>query len=65
VVAVTVEDDGCGFDVEETLAAARERKSVGLITIQERTEMLGGEVEIDSTVGRGTKVRLELPGVVP
>jgi len=78
-VAVTVEDDGSGFDVEETLAAAREslgipvpwdpsgmgRKSVGLITIQERTEMLGGEIEIDSSVGRGTKVRLELPGVVP
>lgn len=72
VVAVTVEDDGRGFDVEETLAAAREslgipvgRKSVGLITIQERTEMLGGEIEIDSNVGRGTKVRLELPGIVP
>jgi len=65
VVAVTVEDDGCGFDLEEILAAARERKSVGLITIQERTEMLRGEVEIDSSVGRGTKVRLELPGVVP
>ncbi len=79
VVVVTVEDDGCGFDVEQVLATARQslgipvpqgsrgmgRKSVGLITIQERTEMLGGEVEIDSSVGRGTKVRLELPGVVP
>lgn len=64
-VAVTVEDDGRGFDVEEILAAAKERKSVGLVTIQERTEMLGGEIEIDSSVGRGTKVRLELPGVVP
>ncbi len=60
-MAATVEDDGCGFDVEETLAAAKERKSVGLITIQERTEMLGGEIEIDSSVGRGTKVRLEVP----
>jgi len=62
VVAVTVEDDGCGFDVEEILATARERKKVGLITIQETTEMLGGKVEIDSNVGRGTKARLELPG---
>lgn len=62
LVAVTVEDNGCGFDVEEILDTARERKSVGLLTIKERTEMLGGEVEIDSSVGRGTKVRLELPG---
>lgn len=64
-VAVTVEDDGSGFEVEETLAAAKERKSVGLITIQERTEMLGGKIEIDSSIGRGTKVRLELPRLVP
>jgi len=65
MVAVTVEDDGRGFDVKEILAAARERKGMGLITIQERTEMLGGKVEIESSLGRGTKVRLELPGVVP
>ena len=71
-VAVTVEDDGSGFDVEEALTAAKEslgipvgRKSVGLITIQERTEMLGGEIEIDSSVGRGTKVRLEVPAIEP
>jgi two-component system sensor histidine kinase DegS len=72
VIAVTVEDDGCGFDVEQVLATAKQslgipvgRKSVGLITIQERTEMLGGKAEIDGSVGRGTKVRLELPGIVP
>mgnify|MGYP001031333807 CR=1 FL=1 len=65
VVAVTVEDDGGGFDVEETLAAAKVSKSVGLITIQERAEMLGGEIEIDSSVGRGTKVRFEVPAIEP
>ncbi len=67
-VTVTVEDDGRGFDVEETLATAKEslripvgRKNVGLLTIQERTEMLGGKMEIDSSLGRGTKVKLQVP----
>lgn len=57
---VTVEDDGCGFEVEETLAAAKERRALGLTTIQERMKLLGGEMEVDSGLGRGTRVRLEI-----
>ena len=56
---VTVEDDGSGFEVEETLAVAKERKALGLATIQERIELLGGKMELDSRMGQGTKVRLE------
>lgn len=58
-VVVTVEDDGSGFEVEETLAAARERNALGLATIKERIEFLGGTMELHSSMGRGTKVRLE------
>jgi len=58
-VVVTVEDDGSGFEVEKTLIAVKERKALGLATIQERMELLGGEMEIDSSVGQGTRVRLE------
>jgi two-component system sensor histidine kinase DegS len=57
----TVEDDGSGFDVAEAIAAARQRKTMGLITIMEQVEMLGGEIQFDSSVGRGTKVLLTLP----
>ncbi len=57
----TVEDDGSGFDVAEAMAAARQRKTMGLITMIEQVEMLGGEIQFDSNIGRGTKVQLTLP----
>jgi two-component system sensor histidine kinase DegS len=56
-----VEDDGGGFDVAEVMAAARQRKTVGLMTVIEQVEMLGGEIQFDSSLGRGTKVELSLP----
>jgi two-component system sensor histidine kinase DegS len=57
----TVEDDGSGFDVAEAMSAARQRKTMGLVTIMEQVEMLGGEIQFDSGLGRGTKVQLSLP----
>jgi two-component system sensor histidine kinase DegS len=56
-----VEDDGSGFDPGEVMAAARQRKTMGLITIIEQVEMLGGEIHFDSSLGRGTSVELSLP----
>jgi two-component system sensor histidine kinase DegS len=61
VIAAAVEDDGSGFEVAEVLGAAQQRKGLGLATIQERLEMLGGSMHIESRIGRGTKVRIEIP----
>ena len=56
-----VRDDGRGFDVP----AARERSahggSQGLLGMQERVALAGGDLEIESNVGRGTSVRARLP----
>jgi two-component system sensor histidine kinase DegS len=60
-VGVTVEDDGSGFDVNEAMVAAKERKTLGIVTVQRRLEMLGGNIQFESSLGRGTKVRLEIP----
>jgi two-component system sensor histidine kinase DegS len=60
-VVASVEDDGSGFDVDEVQKAIQQRKGLGLHTIQERAEMLGGQVQLDSRIGRGTRVRIELP----
>ena len=58
---VVVEDDGSGFDVPEALAAARQRKTIGLITMREQIELLGGEITIDSSLGKGTRVEFRIP----
>jgi two-component system sensor histidine kinase DegS len=60
-IMASVEDDGSGFDVNEVQGASQQRKGLGLSTIQERTEMLSGKVQIESRIGRGTKVRIEIP----
>jgi signal transduction histidine kinase len=50
-------DDGTGFDPE----AAKGGKSLGLIGMQERALLLGGEFKTEATLGTGTKVTLTLP----
>jgi len=56
-IRVIVDDNGKGFD-PDTL---QESKSLGLKLIRERTEMLGGAFEIESSAGKGTRVMFFLP----
>ncbi|MGD9001280.1 MAG: GAF domain-containing protein, partial [Anaerolineae bacterium] len=58
-VSLAVEDNGRGFDPQ---SVGREG-GLGLVSIRERTEKLGGGLEIISAPGRGTtlKVDLEVP----
>jgi len=60
---IQVSDNGTGFDVEEVMQAVDQYKTIGLATLRERVEMLGGRLHIDSGIGRGTKVSLEIPAV--
>jgi two-component system, NarL family, sensor histidine kinase DegS len=55
-----VEDNGRGFDVASTLAA-QEDKHIGLRTLKEKAELLGGQLVIESSAGQGTTASFELP----
>ena len=56
---VSVTDDGVGFD---TKTLADERGHVGLRNIRERLRvMVNGTLEIESTVGVGTRVLIRIP----
>jgi two-component system sensor histidine kinase DegS len=55
-----VEDDGKGFDVDDALASARQRKTLGIAAMQEQVEMLDGQINFESDIGRGTRVKLEI-----
>lgn len=52
-----VRDDGVGFDVEEALARATGGGSLGLIGMQERVQLSGGILEIESVPAHGTEIR--------
>lgn len=54
---IEVVDDGRGFD----LHAPRDRGGLGLISMQERAERLGGDVMVVSAPGSGTRVLATVP----
>jgi len=56
-----VRDDGRGFDVPAARKRAAHGGSQGLLSMQERVALAGGDLEIDSAPGRGTTVRARLP----
>ena len=58
-----VRDNGNGFDVKATKAEYAERasQSLGMVNMFERAERVGGQVEIDSTLGKGTTVTITVP----
>jgi two-component system sensor histidine kinase DegS len=58
---LTIEDNGGGFDVEQALAKARAHETVGIASMQERAEMLGGWLRIESARGHGSRVELSVP----
>ena len=55
---LTVTDDGTGFDLE---AVRRHGSGLGLVSIEERAHVLGGEAEITSRPRQGTTVRVRGP----
>jgi two-component system sensor histidine kinase UhpB len=60
-IALKVEDNGVGFDAENWFNSPGERQSLGLVSMRERAELLGGSLEIISSLGQGTTVRGTLP----
>ena len=57
-VAVTVRDDGCGFDLN---ASKSQKGHFGITGMQERVALLGGEMTIASELTRGTVVSIVIP----
>jgi len=56
-VKMVVQDTGKGFDPEELST----KSGLGLKVIRERVEMLGGYMDIDSAVGQGCRVTVQIP----
>lgn len=64
-VRLTVCDDGRGFDLAQARREAAAGKSLGLIGMQERVSLAGGELEIETAPGRGTILRARFPRSIP
>lgn len=60
-VELQVADNGEGFSVPNEWVDLARRGHLGLVGLQERVQMFGGRVEMESTPGKGTRVRVLVP----
>lgn len=58
---ILVADDGKGFDPGESLADLPRLGKLGLAGMEERVRLLNGRIKIESALGKGTRVAVELP----
>ena len=59
VVTMIIEDDGRGFDADN--CANLPAKRLGLLGIRERLALVGGQIEIESKIGKGTSLFIRIP----
>jgi two-component system sensor histidine kinase DegS len=57
----SIVDDGVGFDLEKIQERPEKLSSFGLTGMSERAKLLGGKTVIESRVGKGTRVMVEIP----
>jgi PAS domain S-box-containing protein len=60
-VRALIEDDGQGFDVEKITGRQASARGVGLLGVQERVTSLGGNFNVQSGPGEGTRLTIEIP----
>lgn len=59
-LTVWVIDEGVGFEVKRVTNRTTER-GFGLYSVKERLDLFGGQLELESNPGRGTRVAIVLP----
>jgi len=60
-IQLSIADNGCGFSVGLVEAKARVHSQFGLVGMRERVELLQGRIDIESAVGQGTKIKIQVP----
>jgi signal transduction histidine kinase len=60
-VRLEISDNGIGFGLNQTLTDQSARPAWGLLGMQERASLLGGELSIQSEPGQGTQLCVTLP----
>lgn len=60
-IRIIVEDDGVGFDGTVLEMRSPAGAGFGLFSVRERLSCLGGQIEINSQLGKGTRIVLTAP----
>lgn len=60
-IVLEVRDDGCGYEVPERWVELARRGHLGMLGISERTDAIGGTLDVISAPGKGTTIRITVP----
>lgn len=60
MVKITIQDNGKGFSLEQTRGELATNGKLGLIGMQERTQLLDGKFQLNSDPGQGTLITVEV-----
>jgi len=60
-ILLSVEDDGNGFDMDYVASMKSGDKGMGLTVMEERANMMNGDLDIQSEPGKGTRILLHIP----
>ena len=60
-VKLSIRDNGRGFEVPESMTDFASNGSFGMMGLQERAQLFGGNLIVRSTPARGTTIRLTMP----
>jgi signal transduction histidine kinase len=58
---LSIKDDGVGFDAAETANYCPLGQGLGLLSMKERAKLSGGNFELVSAVGQGTRISVLWP----
>ena len=58
---LNIKDDGVGFNFFSAIKKGLQGESMGLLGMQERVELIGGRIKIDSKPGGGTQIHVIFP----
>ncbi|MGA7876950.1 MAG: ATP-binding protein, partial [Desulfoferrobacter sp.] len=63
-IELSIEDNGIGFDVDTVSSARKHDRGIGLASMKERVELSGGQLNIETSLGSGTCMRMLWPGQI-
>ena len=60
-LSLSIEDDGVGFDPDKAMKVTKRKGPLGLLIMRERAVQFDGEFTVESQIGQGTQVLVEMP----
>jgi signal transduction histidine kinase len=60
-IEIAIKDNGIGFEMPDFIGDSASRGKLGVVGMNERAHLIGGNFNVDSQVGKGTIISVRVP----